>query len=154
MITTLPDVPEVVTNLQSSNIMQTSFVASWNAPTSGRSVSVYRIEVLHNNSVVQTQTTANTTILLSNLSDSTSYIFRVRGENSGGAGQYVTSSMVTTLPHPPIALENLQQRTITNSRFEATWNPPASGRAAIFYRIELLENNTVVRSDTIMPLMH
>jgi hypothetical protein len=127
-----------------------SATVRWTAPTSngGSAITGYQVDVLVGgvvNGAVRTAGAAATSLVVTGLTNGTSYTFRVRAVNAVGAsGNSAASNAVTpaaTVPGAPVV------GTATGGNVSATvrWTAPASngGSAITGYRVDVLVGGVV-----------
>jgi uncharacterized protein YaaQ len=140
--TTLPNPPSAPSASAATTIVQTSFVANWN---SSATATGYRLDVAtdngfttflsgYNDKDVSNITTCSVTGLIAN----TTYYYRIRAYNTGGASLNSITITVTTLPNPPSAPSASAATTIVQTSFTAKWNTSAT---SIGYRFDVATNS-------------
>ena len=120
---------------------------SWSPPSSGAPILQYRIIVSPGN--FRTATTG-TTVLVTGLTDGTTYSFAVQAENVFGYG---TAARATATPHliPPTAPTNLAATSGPGSgQITLSWTPPTangSGGSIAHYTITVSPGGTSAQVD-------
>ncbi|KAB3535453.1 VWA domain-containing protein [Alkaliphilus pronyensis] len=145
-ITTLPYPPASPENL---NLIpsQRSIQLEWDSVPNADS---YEVEA--NGSIIYSGD--QTSYLYQQLTPKTSYSFRIRGVNRGGAGEWSQEYSIDTLPDPPTEPVNITTN-ITKDSVRVQW-PSVEGATA--YEIEvdglILENedNTFYLHESLLPL--
>jgi len=132
LIANFAPVTPLATN--ASSILQTSFIANWNASVGA---SGYRIDVATDNlftslvSGLNDVDVGNSTFysVNNNLTQNNTYYYRVRAYNSGGISTNSNVISVNTLPNPPSAPVAIAATSITQTSFISNWNssPGATG---------------------------
>lgn len=111
---------------------------SWQAPTSNGGGAIVKYTVTGSGGITAT-TTGATQVVVSGLSDGTSYTFQVRATNAAGEGPESGASVAVTthdLPSAPRIIDVVS----LNTALQVSWEPPTSdGRATVHaYSVELL----------------
>jgi hypothetical protein len=138
--------PSQVINLASGAITDTSIYISWSAPVSGSATTDYIVEykastdsnwIIFNDG---TSTTANATV--TNLTQSTSYDFRVKALNDFGQGPYSAILTVSTIAGATLnsAVVNLSAGSAGTNTVPLTWGIPLSGTTPTDYLIQYTTN--------------
>lgn len=102
-VNTLINPPAAPTSSAATNIVQTSFIANWN---SSDNAAGYRFDIstdINFSNLVQADKDLGnvTTYTITELNPNTSYYYRIRAYNSGGASGNSSTIKVTTLPNIP-----------------------------------------------------
>lgn len=139
--------PGTPTNLDTTTVRGTEVALSWTAPTSngGANISNYVIEYSSNNgsswSAFAHSSSTATSINVTGLSSSTSYLFRVAAVNSVGTGSFTSSFGPVTTLTPPVVPETPTAVTAsgaTSNSLSVSWSAPSvDGGATIdVYQLE------------------
>lgn len=115
-------IPVAVTNLNASNITQTSLTLSW---ISSENADNYDIE---KNGVFLTNTTSNS-YLVTSLTSDTTYVFTVKAKNEMGSSpaSSISASTIQSIPQP---VTGLQTSNTTQTSISLSWN--GSGGASSY----------------------
>jgi predicted phage tail protein len=121
-----------------TNIFGTSFQANWNASSGATS---YRLDVSTDEGFAtfvtgyQDLTVSGTSQVVSGLTASTSYFYRVRAVNAyGTSGNSNIITLDTTVPTPPAAPVATAGTSVTSTGFQANWN---ASSGATSYRLDV-----------------
>jgi titin len=121
-------------------------VVSWSAPSNnGAAISSYTVEYTPSGGATQSVTTPNLSATISNLTNGTTYTFRVSATNSAGTGTFsaTTSALVSGVPRAPTGLTIT---TINSSKIvDASWTAPADngGQSIIDYTLQFSADGSV-----------
>ncbi|MCD4774026.1 MAG: fibronectin type III domain-containing protein [Bacteroidales bacterium] len=140
-LTTLKDAPAPPVANAATNISQTAFDANWSPSTDADG---YYLDVATDNgftnfvSGYNNLQVSDTTYFVSGLSPETEYFYRVRAYNNGGTSGNSNVISATTLPNNPGAPVANAATNITQTGFDANWDP-ASG--ATSYWLDVATDN-------------
>jgi phosphodiesterase/alkaline phosphatase D-like protein len=142
-VITLPEPPSAPVAGSATSLTQTSLYANWTAVSGA---SGYRLDVSANNTFSSfiagydnLDVSNVTTYYVSGLTAGTSYYYRVRAYNSGGASASSNSITTATLINVPPAPVSGAAGSVTNTGFTANWSASAT---ATGYRIDISVSNT------------
>jgi chitodextrinase len=121
VINTLPNIPDKVTNVSSSDVGTNSLVLKFDKSAS--KVDKYNI-FLKNDTDKLVATTPTDSVVISNLKAYTQYYFVVIAVNTGGESQPSDIYNVTTLPYPPNSPTDLKVTKTTSSSVTIRFTPP------------------------------
>jgi autonomous glycyl radical cofactor GrcA len=141
--TTLPNAPDAPTASAATSIANNGFTANWGAVSSATG---YRLDV-STSSAFATYVTgyqdldvpSATTQSVTGLSANTTYYYRVRAYNPGGASGNSNTITVTTLPNPPGAPNATAATSVTSTSFTANWG---SVSGATGYKLDVSTSST------------
>ena len=127
--TTLNIVPNIPTNLMSSNITESSLTLSWTAPASneGTPIIYYNIYKSIDNNIFIIDSSSNTTLkAITGLSRFTTYYFKVSAINSQGESLFSSTLIQEMLCSIPGSITNLSGIPISYFQIDISWNAPVS----------------------------
>jgi len=141
--TTLPNPPAAPTTNPATSIVQTSLTANWSTAATATG---YRLDVAtnvgftafvagFNDKDISNVTSYSVTGLIQN----TTYYYRLRAYNTGGASPNSGTITTTTLPDPPAAPTTKPVTSLLQTSFTANWNASAT---ATGYRLDIATNST------------
>src|ERR1017187_9507130 len=142
-VTTLPTPPSAPTATAATSISSSGFTANWNSVSGATG---YRLDIsldsafgsfLSGYQDLDILNFLNRTVL--GLTGNTTYYYRVRAYNAGGASGNSGTITVTTLPNAPTAPTATAATSVTSSGFTANWN---SSSGATGYRIDVSTSST------------
>ena len=142
-VTTLPTPPSAPTTTAATSISSSGFTANWNSVSGATG---YRLDIsldsafgsfLSGYQDLDILNFLNRTVL--GLTGNTTYYYRVRAYNAGGASGNSGTITVTTLPNAPTAPIATAATSVTSSGFTANWN---SSSGATGYRIDVSTSST------------
>ena len=134
-----PAAPTVVTDYRQA-------VVSWSAPSNnGAAISSYTVEYTASGGATESVTTPNLSATISNLTNGTTYTFRVSATNSAGTGtpSATTAAVVAGVPRAPTGLTIT---TVNSSKLvDASWTAPADngGQSISGYTLEFSADGSV-----------
>ena len=138
-----PPPPSAPISNDATNITQVSFIANW---TIAASATGYKLDVAANNTFTNFVNGYNdkdilngTSFSITGLTANTTYYYRVRAYNSGGASPNSGTITVATLPNQPVAPVCIAANNLTQTSFTANWNSSAT---ATGYYIDVATDNT------------
>lgn len=149
-------------NITSTPAGDTQVTVNWSEPSSnGSAITGYSIDVFSNFSVISTVTSGSTSVVVTGLTNGTSYTFSVAAVNGVGTGSYSSQSSPVTpagLPDPPNIVSNIIAfaRYLDNGQFfDKTVNtqtsitaPSNTGGSAIKYYTIFCIHDGVLRSSS------
>lgn len=129
--TTLGVVPSAPTGLSANPITATSVTLNWVSPTNtgGSPITSYKVEYKRSNVAAYTAvTTASSPYVVSGLTASTAYNFRVSATNITGTSVATTvlNASTTAVPAVPTAPRTLAVATTYGNALALTWTAPAT----------------------------
>ena len=125
-----------------TGVTNNAFIANW---SSASGATGYRLDVANNN-VFTSYVTGHSNLdvvsvtsrVVTNLSANTTYYYRLRAYNTGGASTNSATNSVTTLPNPPPPPVATAATGVSNTSFAANWNSASTPNG---YRLDVATNN-------------
>ncbi|MBN8707140.1 MAG: fibronectin type III domain-containing protein, partial [Bacteroidetes bacterium] len=145
-IKTLPNPPGVPTVSVPTEESPISFIAHWQAPATGGAVDLYLLDVSTDQNfaagkwILQNDTVTVTQKLVSALTPSTEYYYRVRANNEGGeSGNSGTQKATTTSGIPDVPVLS-PATSVSATGFTINWTGPVNAES---YQLDVGTNNPI-----------
>ena len=152
LTTTPPELPPgLISNLRETSDTSTSISFSWNAPTTGGSVTDYDIQYRLSGNSLRTwipwsHIGISRSATITGLTAGRTYQVRVKADGPGGEGTWSGYVLMSTAIDAPGAISNLRETSDTETSVTISWNAPTTGGTPTGYDVEYFRTTIGLRS--------